>query len=405
MTGRERLAQLIAARGRSGAAYPALFFADKLALGDALAGTWLAEAWACRGEPATLALLLAVLEPAVAPTHLMLADLYLRRDDAHAEPRPELRAALPADLAAAYGDMLATLCDHFDRDSEYYATRRGFNYSLDLAKPLLAGDALACLARGALWYRGGTRGGELDDGELAEYRYLAYQALTPDELARLPCPAIVTKLSLGLDGKDRSADAVLPRCGELGWLNLTGDVTAIDGRALAGLPIHTLALRPRAAVLPAWLPALRELRALHLNFEQWDLPGAIGDATQVEVLSLAGVRAIPPAIGKLAHLRSLDISGWACQGLPEELADAPLELLRVTDRLTALPASFSRFTSLRDLSLTNLAVPAIPRVLFGMTWLASLHVAPSRGRFDRADRDELVRALPRTRVSIAYSNT
>lgn len=435
-----RLEALLARSDRPGGMYPPFVLAsrdlpqdERAAMDESIRGSALGPAWSVWSDPARTtaerAFAVAALEPALAHVHLVVADLFLRDEDAHAEPFPEIRLALRAhrpDVWESYARLLERLEREFDKDSEMYACKRGFGYSADEATPLFTTTAeLACFVRGRMawnrWPPGDATDPELR-AEIVEHELVhsaggASAELSPEQLAALECPELLTSLRLAYHGV-RAAIATLDRAPSLRSLELTTDELTNDpeeARALARLPLEslTLTLDARARVLlPAWIADLPHLRSLALRYSDAgvdraavDLPAALSTLDRLESLELSGVGTVPSDLGRLANLRALKIRGWSFTGLPMSVTWlTQLETLSV-DPVLALPGvpdGFERLVALCSVRLGHLYTPELPRVLLRMPWLRRVELVSGR-RWPAEQEAELRRALPDAYVSVGLT--
>lgn len=436
-----RLRALLARAARPGGMYPAFVLAardlgadERAAMDAVLAASPLAPAWAewsrAQRSTAARAFALGAIEPAFAHVHLLLADLSSRDADAHAEPDPELRAALAARdaaLAAAYGVLLERLVGEFDSGSEYHAASRGFGYHARAAVALLRSpDERACFARGSCAWSPDQRpavGDELPRGELVESALdHAPDGVTgtfgaPAELAALECPELLTAVLLCATNP-RADLALLARSPHLRRLSLVAPTLAggpDEARALATLPIEQLSLTLPATNPPAypdWIAALPRLRALAINYSDRgtsggavDPPDALCELPALEHLDLSGVRTLPDRLGRLAALQTLRVFGLHLTALPPALGElARLERLTVDPALAlaGLPEGFERLRALRFVRLGHLTTPEVPRALFRMPWLRTVQLVSAR-RWPASEAEALRRALPDAQISIAFT--
>ncbi len=433
------LERLLSRVHRPGGMYPVLTLASRVTPGDErdamaarIEASPLAPVWDVWQDPtrtaADRACALAELDPAHAHVHFLVADLWLRADDAHAEPFPELRTNLwrrRPEIGDAYVSVLARLKDDFDRDNEASVHRRGFGFSADEAHPLLTdSDDRECYARACIAWGGGASfvSGVLSRGELAEHslkhmRYGAWATLKTDALATLECPELLTSLHLWGPGLV-DALSTLSRAPHLHTLEFSGtDFTgSIDeGLALRVLPIATLTMSfdARSRVpFPPFIEEMPSLRELHLRYKNGgvdnaaiDLSGVRCDLPELVSLSFSGVGRLPEDLGRLTHLRSLGVRGWQLASVPPSLTElAELTELRIDPVLVlpGLPDGFDRLRSLRSLRLGHLATPELPRVLLGMPWLRRVELISAR-RWAAKEETGLRRALPEAYVSITFT--
>ncbi len=157
--------------------------------------------------------------------------------------------------------------------------------------------------------------------------------------------------------------ATLAGAGVLGW-TAENPVTAWDGVELAGAPlrVHGLALPSRGlwSPLPPEVGELAHLRTLDLrhNYLDGTVPPQLGRLTHLTGLHLGGNElqgSIPPVLGRLSNLTVLNLSTNQLIGtIPPELGDlSRLQRLILRDnRLTGeIPSRLARLASLVDLDL------------------------------------------------------
>jgi hypothetical protein len=431
----ERLDVLLSRIDRPGGMYPPLALASVQVSADecdamdermrrsALGDVWVVWRDASRSA-ADRAMAIAALDPSVAHVHLLLADLFLRDEDAHAEPCPELRtsiASLRPALGYAYARLLEGLKDDFDHDGEQHEARRGFGHSADEATPLLeTASERACFARGRMAWGSSVAPALHPDllAEIVERRLVhtpggASAQLSIEGLASLECPELLTSLHLWGQGLAATLPQLVRAKGlrELTLAVPEHDRDLAHASALATLPIESLTLELSARPpppWPCWIAEISSLRSLALRYTDRGtdggavaIPAEISSIERLEALSLSGVGSLPDDLGRLASLRALEIRGWKLVGLPRS---TKLERLSVDPvlALPGVPEGFERLTALRDLRLGHLDTPELPRVLLRMPWLTRVHLIAAR-RWPAAQEAELRAALPAAYVSVAFT--
>lgn len=129
----------------------------------------------------------------------------------------------------------------------------------------------------------------------------------------------------------------------------------------------------------------------HLNLWKKQLgrvPDDVWEQIDLETLVLAdnGLAEISGQIGALKKLRMLDLGHNELTGVPEEIGDLDglTDFLYLHDnRLSSLPASFSRLTRLRYLNISENRFSELPEAVCGMAELIELRAT-----------DNLLAALP-----------
>jgi internalin A len=144
----------------------------------------------------------------------------------------------------------------------------------------------------------------------------------------------------------------------------------------------------KLAALPPEIGQLTKLETLNLDGNQLTaLPPKIGQLTKLETLSLGGnqLTALPPEIGQLTNLQTLSLDGNQLTALPPEIGQLTnLETLSLgRNELTALPPEIGQLTNLRFLWLPGDQLTALPPEIGQLTNLRTLNL----------DRDQLT-ALP-----------
>ena len=135
--------------------------------------------------------------------------------------------------------------------------------------------------------------------------------------------------------------------------------------------------------LPPQIGNLAELTGLHLgnNLLTGPIPPQIGDLAKLTTLRLFGNRLeghIPPSLGNLTELRNFDVGGNELEGpVPAELGGlTSLVNLRLWGNRAlsgSLPATLTRLTSLRELSIEDTGL-CVPGTTSFRTWLRGLEV-------------------------------
>ena len=113
------------------------------------------------------------------------------------------------------------------------------------------------------------------------------------------------------------------------------------------------------------------------------VPESVWRRTDLRILILAdnGLTGLPPAIGDLRRLTTLDLGHNHLTAVPDELGDLTglTGFLYLHDnKLTELPASLGRLTRLRYLNVGENALTALPDTLGGMTSLRELRAQHNR---------------------------
>ncbi len=118
------------------------------------------------------------------------------------------------------------------------------------------------------------------------------------------------------------------------------------------------------SIIFSWLTTLPKLKELYLsNCKLKEIPGTIGELTNLEVLSFAGdynstevntLETLPPEIGKLKNLKSLCLDGLhkTLKFLPIEVANLE-NLNSLTLRSSRLPLNLDLIPNLTELDLTE----------------------------------------------------
>ena len=120
--------------------------------------------------------------------------------------------------------------------------------------------------------------------------------------------------------------------------------------------------------LPPEIGQLTSLQTLNLDGNQLTaLPPEIGQLTSLQTLGLDGnqLTALPPEIGQLTSLQTLNLDGNQLTALPPEIGQlTSLQTLKLDgNQLTALPPEIGQLTSLQTLGLIGNQLTALPRQL------------------------------------------
>jgi hypothetical protein len=112
------------------------------------------------------------------------------------------------------------------------------------------------------------------------------------------------------------------------------------------------------------------------------LPPEVGQLTQLQSLNLAGNRLSesPPEIGQLTQLQSLNLAGNRLTELPPEIGQlTQLEWLNLnSNRLTELPPEIGQLTQLQSLYFDNNRLTELPPEIGQLTQLQRLHLEINR---------------------------
>jgi len=132
--------------------------------------------------------------------------------------------------------------------------------------------------------------------------------------------------------------------------------------------------------LPPEIGALTSLQSLDLSGNHLTaLPPEIGALSSLQSLKLSHnqLTALSPEIGALTSLQSLDLSGNQLTALPPEIGQlARLQSLYLrNNRLTALPPEIGALSSLQSLDLSGNQLTALPPEIGGLTSLQSLDLS------------------------------
>ena len=131
--------------------------------------------------------------------------------------------------------------------------------------------------------------------------------------------------------------------------------------------------------LPPEIGQLTQLQSLNL----WDnqltaLPPEIGQLTQLQslILRVNQLMVLPPEIGQLTQLQSLDLWSNKLKAIPPEIGQlTQLQSLYLWDNdLTVLSPEIGQLTQLRSLALSENGLTALPSEIGQLTQLQSLHL-------------------------------
>jgi hypothetical protein len=200
--------------------------------------------------------------------------------------------------------------------------------------------------------------------------HLETLAVLPDELYRL------THLEdLILRGEWLTAlPAQIVRLRDLKRLHLQTRRLATLPDELSYLPfLESLSLNCDVLeIFPAVLKRMEWLKRLSITaYLANGLSAEIGDLRALESLDLhAGLTELPPEIGRLAHLRKLDLSRNDLTHLPAEIGRLPrLEWLKLDhNRLVELPPEIGQLSTLRRLELAHNQLDTLPLELGDINW-------------------------------------
>ncbi|MEK6260314.1 MAG: COR domain-containing protein [Planctomycetota bacterium] len=119
-----------------------------------------------------------------------------------------------------------------------------------------------------------------------------------------------------------------------------------------------------------------------VNLELGTLPPEIGQLTTLTTLNLGGdqLSTLPPEIGQLAALTTLELSGNQLSTLPPEIGQftalTVLDLL--SSQLTALPPEIGQLTALTELDLRDNQLRTLPSEIRRLTALSYLNLGGNR---------------------------
>jgi len=134
-----------------------------------------------------------------------------------------------------------------------------------------------------------------------------------------------------------------------------------------------LALRSQGITeLPPEIGSLTNLTSMDLSYNQLSaLPPEIGSLTNLTELNLSGnqLSALPPEIGRLTNLVTLDLG----LGVPAWLLVLDSET-DTPNRLVALPSEIGALTNLTTLDLQGIGLRALPPEIRNLTNLKELHL-------------------------------
>ena len=131
--------------------------------------------------------------------------------------------------------------------------------------------------------------------------------------------------------------------------------------------------------LPPEIGQLTSLQTLNLDGNQLtSLPPEIGQLTSLQTLGLLGNRltALPPEIGQLTSLQTLNLDGNQLTSLPPEIGQlTSLQTLWLDyNGATALPPEIGQLTSLQTLGLLGNRLTALPPEIGQLTSLQTLNL-------------------------------
>ena len=131
--------------------------------------------------------------------------------------------------------------------------------------------------------------------------------------------------------------------------------------------------------IPPELGNLANLKSLNLGGNGLTgIPPELGNLASLESLDLwyTGLTGIPPELGNLANLKSLNLYGNQLTGIPGELGNlASLESLYLThNQLTGIPPELGNLASLESLNLEYNELTGIPGELGNLASLESLYL-------------------------------
>jgi Leucine-rich repeat (LRR) protein len=137
-------------------------------------------------------------------------------------------------------------------------------------------------------------------------------------------------------------------------------------------------------------------RVIGLRLEGYQIktiPPIIGELTAVETIDLSynEVTTLPSEIGKLVNLRVLNLVGGSFKYLPEEIGNCTKmeKLLLGTNEMDTLPWSIGKLTSLKELDLSDNKLRKLPGTLGNLQNVRKLLV-----------QDNLISELPENMANI-----
>lgn len=188
--------------------------------------------------------------------------------------------------------------------------------------------------------------------------------------------------------------AALPRFVNLQQLTLEGEFFTSPPAALQSLRprLHSLTLKDNSqADWAALFRLLADFRFLHtLQLENCDFPDqippkSIGDVRQLLHLSLAGsfLADLPPTLGKLKNLQTLDLRSCQLAALPAAALDLPaltalyagISTDGFPNRIATLPEKMPRLKSLQILQLDQNPLQRLPDDFARLPALHTLHLS------------------------------
>jgi Leucine-rich repeat (LRR) protein len=226
--------------------------------------------------------------------------------------------------------------------------------------------------------------GGLSELEVLDLSFNRLAGAVPPDLGAL---ARLRSLQLGHDDLTALPDAL----GNLGALEALG----LDETQISDLPpglrrltrLRTLSARgARLRDLPEALAGLRSLLFLDLSGNPMhgaELPSWLGDLAVLQGLALADdglAGPVPPAIGGLGALSTLDLRGNALTALPAEIGSlhALSELRLDRNRLPALPAEVAGLEDLTVLTASENELAEVPADLTRLSRLRVLDLSRNR---------------------------
>lgn len=111
------------------------------------------------------------------------------------------------------------------------------------------------------------------------------------------------------------------------------------------------------------------------------LPQDVFEYTNIEILSVRLLKAIPPEIAKLKKLRKLDIAFWGGGILPEyigSLTNLEEINIRVVDIPLGLPSTLSNLKQLKKLTFYDCKLENFPKVLLEIPQLVKLEMSANK---------------------------